>query len=108
MIANLSSGTKFNGKTLNNPSTPAARANAQKTASAPSRYSNSFFTRISPTFFTTSLKYACAPGFFTASLRGAEKAIIKLARMRRVFPRAGAYARDVKPPLSVCRRALGG
>jgi hypothetical protein len=35
MIAYLFSGTKFKGNTLYSPSTPTARANAEKTAPAP-------------------------------------------------------------------------
>ena len=33
---------------------------------------------------------------------------MKLSRMRRVLPRAGAYARDVNPLSRVCKRDLGG
>ena len=33
---------------------------------------------------------------------------MKLSRVWRVFPRAGAYARDVRPPSRVCKRDLGG
>jgi len=32
----------------------------------------------------------------------------RVSRVRRTFPRAGAYARDVRPPSRVCKRDVGG
>jgi len=89
-------------------STSAAHANAEKTAPAPLRYRNPFFTRISPTFLATSPKYSCALDFFTVSLHGAANTMMRPSKARRTFPRAGAYARDVKPPSTVCNGVAGG
>jgi len=33
---------------------------------------------------------------------------MRLSKVRRTFPRAGAYARDVRPPSRVCKRDVGG
>ena len=108
MTANLSSGTIFNPKTLKKAHRLLFLGERTETAPAVPRCSNAFFARVSQTCLTASLKYAGVSDLFTASLTAPANAMGKCAKVRMVFPRAGAYVRDVKPPSSVCRRDLGG